>query len=353
LKIHLLTGFLGSGKTTATRNAATLLIKQGQKVGVVVNDQGLRLVDGDFFKALNIPGRQVTNGCFCCNFNELDAGIQSLIDTNNPDIIFAESVGSCTDLVATVLKPLLKFRPDVHVTISTFTDIRLLKMILKDDKKTFDESVTYIYRKQLEEAGIIVVNKIDLVSLNELTEVKQLVGEKYSDKTILYQNSQDEESVHQWLNTLNRYTPVETLRSLAIDYDIYAEGEAKLAWFDQVLELISSDNNAIGNAELLINTIFKKINEHSCSIGHLKFFINEKIKVSFTSNAQPLAALRVKPAASVPVLVNIRVQTDPETISQLVEEAIRETETVSGCKIIVSEVASFQPGYPRPVHRIL
>jgi len=161
---------------------------------------------------------------------------------------------------------------DINLTFKRYLTTPV-KMILKDDKKTFDESVTYIYRKQLEEAGIIVVNKIDLVSLNELTEVKQLVGEKYSDKTILYQNSQDKESVHQWLKTLNRYTAVETLRSLAIDYDIYAAGEAKLAWFDQVLELISSDNNAIGNAELLINTIFKKINERGYNIGHLKFFI--------------------------------------------------------------------------------
>lgn len=352
MKIHLLTGFLGSGKTTAIRNASAFLTSRGKRVGVIVNDQGIRLVDGDFLKALNIPSRQVTNGCFCCNYNDLDANIQSLIETNNPDIIFAESVGSCTDIVATVLKPLLKFRPDTEVTISTFTDIRLLKMIVSGNQTTFDETVTYIYHKQLEEAGILVINKIDLISNSELIRVKQLVEEKYKNKILLYQNSQNEDSIAQWLNTLNQDTTAKSLDSLIIDYDIYAEGEAKLAWFDQDLEILSGDNNAIGHAEILVNTIFKKIREQRYSIGHLKFFINDKIKVSFTSNSPSVVQLKTSPAASVPVFINIRVQTDPETIARLVEDAIAETETVSGCKIIVSAVSAFRPGYPKPTYRM-
>ena len=113
MKIHLLSGFLGSGKTTAIQYASSALLREGIKTAVITNDQGTTLVDGDFFKSLEIPSRQGVNGCFCCNYNDLEANIQSLIETNEPEIIFAESVGSCTDIVATVLKPLLHFRPDV------------------------------------------------------------------------------------------------------------------------------------------------------------------------------------------------------------------------------------------------
>ena len=133
MTIHLLSGFLGSGKTTAIQYACSELIKQQKKVGVITNDQGIRLVDGELFEHLNIPNRQVVNGCFCCNYDDLDESIQSLISTNNPDIIFAESVGSCTDLVATVMKPLLQYHPESKVTISTFADARLLQILLNEN----------------------------------------------------------------------------------------------------------------------------------------------------------------------------------------------------------------------------
>src|SRR5205085_5514023 len=128
------------------------LLQEHNKVGVITNDQGIKLVDANFFESLSIPNRKVINGCFCCNYNELDGAIQSLIATNTPDVIFAESVGSCTDIVATVLKPLEHLRKEVQVSISTFADVRLLKMILFGNSQLFDENVRYIYHKQLEEA---------------------------------------------------------------------------------------------------------------------------------------------------------------------------------------------------------
>jgi G3E family GTPase len=352
MKIHLLSGFLGSGKTTAIQHASRALIQLGIKTGVITNDQGIKLVDGDFFKSLNIPGRQVVNGCFCCNYNDLDASIQSLVETNGTEIIFAESVGSCTDIVATVLKPLLRFRPEAQSTVSIFADVRLLQMILKGGTNLFDETVNYIYFKQLEEAGIIVINKIDLISEEQLAEIKQLMQEKYGSKILLYQNSLDEDNIQQWLKTLNDYQSAGMLQSLSIDYDIYAAGEAMLAWFDQELEIYSADNNALQQAEDLINNIYKKINEHQYIIGHLKFLINGAVKISFTSNTQPDVAIKIEPAASVALLINIRVQTEPEIIEQLIAAALQETEMQSGCKIVVNSLSTFQPGYPRPAYRI-
>jgi|ERR1022692_1926473 G3E family GTPase len=351
MKIHLLSGFLGSGKTTAIQYAARALLQQGIKTGVIINDQGINLVDGGFFQHLDIPNRQVTNGCFCCNYNDLDASIQSLIETNGTEIIFAEPVGSCTDIVATVLKPLLRFRPSVQVTVSVFADVLLLQMILKDSAHIFDETVNYIYLKQLEEAGIIVINKIDLVNEEQLAEIKQMMQEKYGSKILLFQNSQDEDCIKHWLRTLDDDQSSPTLQSLNIDYDIYAAGEASLAWLDEELEIFSADNNALKQAEDLINNIYKKINEQNIAIGHLKFLINQEIKISFASNTQPRVAIKIDPAASAVLLINIRAQTEPEMVVQLIAGAVGEIEIQYGCKIIVSSQSAFQPGYPRPTYR--
>src|SRR6187431_221942 len=87
MKIHLLSGFLGSGKTTAIQHASRVLLGQGIKTGIITNDQGIKLVDGDFFKGLGVPNRQVINGCFCCNYNDLENHIVSLTEANGTEMI--------------------------------------------------------------------------------------------------------------------------------------------------------------------------------------------------------------------------------------------------------------------------
>lgn len=354
MKLHLLSGFLGSGKTTAIQHACNYLLQKNVKTGVITNDQGTRLVDGDFFKSLKLPEEQVVNSCFCCNYNELDRKIASLIKTHGVDTIFAESVGSCTDVVATIFNPLSQFRPQLQVTVSTFADAELLYALLKENKCVFDEDVKYIYYKQLQEAGIIVVSKTDVISKTQLKELKKIMRENYKDKVVHYQNSFDTNNIEKWLELLNNFKTETALQSLEIDYDIYGSGEAKLAWLDQEVEVNSIDNNAVEITINLINSIFNKIKKYNYSIGHVKFLINGDTKVSFTSTTPVTYAYKAKrhKAATATLLINARVQTAPDSLSEIVSNAIEEEEKKSSCKIFIRSLSSFKPGYPKPTYRI-
>ena len=192
--LHLVGGFLGSGKTTAIIGATRLLMTQGKRVGVITNDQGKYLVDTAFFKYADIPSVEVTGGCFCCNYDVLETRLHDLVEMAQPDIIFAESVGSCADIVATVLKPLLQLKntPSGSTSLSVFTDARLFRERLLDHDLPFNEDVVYIFDKQIEEAGVIVINKVDLLSESYRQEVEILAHKHYPDKKILMQNSLDE-----------------------------------------------------------------------------------------------------------------------------------------------------------------
>lgn len=350
MKIHLLTGFLGSGKTTAIQQACAALLQRGESVGVITNDQGIHLVDGDFFESLGVPGREVKQGCFCCNYNDLDRSINSLIKEYNPSVIFAESVGSCTDIVATVLKPLLKFRPEASVTVSMFTDIRLLRMILEDAAR-FDDSVSYIYHKQLEEAAFVVINKADLVDAAEMEKVEQLINKKYPRKRLLFQNSLDRQNIHTWLDNLEQGNNT-VLQSLDIDYDTYAAGESMLAWYDRSIEIYSSQSNAMKSIEGIINGICKTVQRRQLAIGHMKFLINDQIKVSFTTVEQSSTEIETFPAVTAKLLINLRVQTSPDELSSIVEKVFLDMQAAYDCKIISNSAASFQPGYPKPIYRM-
>ncbi|WP_234038070.1 CobW-like GTP-binding protein, partial [Roseibacillus ishigakijimensis] len=52
------------------------------------------------------PVAEITGGCFCCRLEELVGAIEELSRESRPEVIVAEPVGSCTDLMATVVRPL-------------------------------------------------------------------------------------------------------------------------------------------------------------------------------------------------------------------------------------------------------
>jgi Ni2+-binding GTPase involved in maturation of urease and hydrogenase len=349
MKLHIVTGFLGSGKTTAIHRGVTLLLKQNIPVAVITNDQGSRLVDGDLFDTLGIPSKQVKGGCFCCNYNELENNIQTLAGTSHPTIIFAEAVGSCTDIVATVLKPLQTFNPAIAVSISTFTDIRLLGMILGGNH-SFDESVAYIYYKQLEEAEIIIINKTDTVSREFIDNIKKQLSEKYPVKLLLFQNSLQEADIHQWLRVLDNFKRAGLPSSLTVDYDVYATGEGKMAWYDQQLEIYNEDSSAVQIGEELMNSIYANIVDSRTPIGHIKFLIDGVTKISFTNEYEEPVKLQLKPASSINILINIRVQQSPAFIEELVNEILETVKTK--CTLVLTKPQVFSPGYPSPVHRM-
>src|SRR5207253_5344174 len=104
----MLGGFLGAGKTTTIARLARQYHGRGLKVGIVTNDQATDLVDSNSLRAQGFDVGEVAGACFCCNFNELTATIGKLSATEKPDVVLAEPVGSCTDLVATVIQPILQ-----------------------------------------------------------------------------------------------------------------------------------------------------------------------------------------------------------------------------------------------------
>jgi Ni2+-binding GTPase involved in maturation of urease and hydrogenase len=359
VKLFIVGGFLGSGKTTAIKQAAHHLHRTKKKVGIITNDQGKQQVDTQFIRSHNIPVEEVSNGCFCCNFQDLDSNIKFLKNTEQPDIIFAESVGSCTDLVATVINPFLHlYDSQFEMVFSVFADVQLLLIYLQRNKEIFYENVNYIYGKQLEEADIIIVNKIDLLNEEQLKCAKQLIEAEYDGKTILYQNSLDKESIQYWITTIcDNYQNSSLRPSLQLDYTIYGAGEAELGWLNEEIGIVTSDTNAVAAGFILINKIYDKIIQQGYPIGHLKFLMNDgqqKRKISFTTipqNKCPQEPNDFKTDRIV-ILINARVQTKAILVKEIISDSILELEALTGCKVIESKLEAFQPGYPNPTHRI-
>ncbi|NPV86264.1 MAG: hypothetical protein HPY45_09685 [Anaerolineae bacterium] len=362
-RLHLVAGFLGSGKTTAIVNACKQYLQQGLRVGVVTNDQGKYLVDTAFFQLDQIPSVEVGGGCFCCNYADLESQLEKLEHEIHPDVIFAESVGSCADLVATVIKPLLtlRTRPLRPSSFSVFTDARLLRLRLLDEPLPFSEDVLYIFDQQIAEAALLVINKIDLIAEDRRPELKTLAQQRYPDKTILLQNSLSATDIATWITALEDSHPLqlpESLESLDIDYQRYGNGEAQLAWLDGEIQLRTATSNQNTAARQILKAIVEAIQSNHAPIGHLKFIIEDthghggKVSITALPDSNWIAHVPQVQADTFRLMINARVQIKSEQLELLVEEALEKALSDSEAIILHKRLEAFHPGMPKPTYRL-
>ena len=159
-------GFLGAGKTTLLWESAILLMQQGLRVGLITNDQAPELVDSELLRRQTLQVAEVSGSCFCCNFNGFVEAFQRVKAEGAADVILAEPVGSCTDLSATIMQPLKHYwNAELRIApLTVLADPMRLNAILSGESAGLHPDAAYIFRKQLEESDLILLNKCDLLN---------------------------------------------------------------------------------------------------------------------------------------------------------------------------------------------
>jgi G3E family GTPase len=228
----MLGGFLGAGKTTTLLKLALSLQRKGLRVGLITNDQASGLVDSALAEELNLPVREIAGGCFCCRSESLVEALDRLETHSKPQVFLAEPVGSCTDLVATVSLPLERIyqKGFVMAPYAVVVDpYRAMQSLGVEGELLFSPDVNYIYRKQLEEAEIIVINKVDVISPERLAGLRAALEREYPETRIMEIASREGTGVEALFDILGTETG-KTRQVMEMDYERYAVGEALLGW---------------------------------------------------------------------------------------------------------------------------
>lgn len=357
-------GFLGAGKTTAVARLAQRLAGQGLRVGLITNDQGSDLVDTAMLRARGFATEEIPGGCFCCRFNSLVEAANRLTAATRPDVFVAEPVGSCTDLVATVSYPLRRIYGD-HFSIAPLSvlvdPIRAQRVLGLEPGGRFSDKVLYIYRKQLEEADLIVINKTDLLDAPQRSALREALRRHYPRAEILEVSARHGDGVDGWFDRLTSAEPT-ARTAMAMDYEVYAQGEALLGWLNGTVELASPEPFD-GNQTLreLARRLQQLLNAEGAEVAHLKMTLspddgwNDLAVVNLVRNdfvpelSQELAD-RVERGH---LIINLRAEAEPETLRAAVERALADLRAQQPpLTVSLDHLEHFKPGKPQPTHRL-
>lgn len=354
-KLILVGGFLGAGKTTMLSQLAKIMDERKILTGLVTNDQATDLVDTAILTRAGSDTKEVSGSCFCCNFHGFAGALHDLKANAGVDMIIAEPVGSCTDLSATILQPLKdKFGDQYSLApFNVLVDPGRLTQILDGGNSGLHDSSAYIVRKQLEEADVIVINKIDLLTGEEAKALASRTAEAYPNAEIFCVSAQEGTGVEEWLDAiLSREFAGRNLTD--VDYDIYAEGEAVLGWLNADITLTGkADWNKF--LEDYINALAGTFAEREQAIGHLKILMSDEEKESFAlanltggSDAVRFRGEAVK-GDEAHLIVNARVQTSPEELETTVFDTLKKT-CGDAVEYTVERYECLMPGRPNPTY---
>lgn len=354
-RLILVGGFLGAGKTTLLWEAASRIMNDGKRVGLITNDQASELVDTAILLRNAVKVAEVSGSCFCCNFNGLISAMEQVREEANADVIIAEPVGSCTDLSATIVQPLKKnMGGELWVSpLSVMADPAHLTDILNGGTAGLHPSAAYIFRKQLEESDIILISKADLLNPVDLVLLKEKVKLNYPDADVMTVSAITGEGIEAWLKEVMNRT--DAGRRLAeVDYDIYAEGEAILGWLNSNIELSGEMINWDDFARELLQHLGQQFDSLNASVGHVKIILeagDNYLTGNLTGRSETLNFRgSAGTSSNARLTLNARVEMSPETLEKIIRESINiRTKDNLNCKIVA--LRSLSPGRPNPTYR--
>jgi len=359
LRLIFVGGFLGAGKTTALTTLAERLTDSGYRIGIITNDQTEHLVDTEIAKIkLNKKGvyvEEVTEGCFCCNFDTLIGRIKKMLP-HKPDIILGEPVGSCTDFIASVANPIKRYYGDMF-HISPFTVLvepRRIKTLLTNHG-TFPGEVKYLFNKQLEEAEIIALNKIDTIDRSQVEEFITLFSASYPDKKIIAISAKQGDGIDHWLKILFDKSSGKALQE--IDYDKYAKAEAMLGWLNGVFKISArQEYDADKFCRELLRSLKNRFLEAKAEIGHLKLIAtlgNKSLYGSVTGlNFDEELTGQLGRIPEWVLIINARINLEPEPLKDVVFDVLNSLCNKEDLSYKTLNLKCLSPAYPNPPYLI-
>ncbi len=361
----LIGGFLGAGKTTLIGELARRYMAAGKRVGIITNDQADDLVDTLNLRSQGFDVGEVAGACFCCSFDDLVSTAETLSTQRPPDVLLAEPVGSCTDLVATVILPLQQLLGErfelapFGVLLKPSHGRRILDGESSSARSGFSAQAEYIFRKQLEEADYLMIGRLDQLNDQEVSSLKEKLESLNEGVPVIAISPRRGDGVEGVMGYIES-PMIAGRRLLQIDYDTYADGEADLGWVNLTAMLRADEPVELDTlAHDIVASVAERIAaRNEGQIAHLKVSVlggDAQAVASVVSNDTGvdigLAANR-SVSGRIQMIVNARVSIDPQVLEEICRQRVSGLAESRRLEVESISAHSLRPGRPTPTHRV-
>jgi G3E family GTPase len=178
MKIMIIGGFLGSGKTTAIQKISRQLSDAGKRTAIIVNEIGEIGLDGETLKNSGIITEELTSGCICCTLRiSMQYTLQTLEEEFRPDIVIIEPTG-------------IAFPGQIReeIEVMGLSELSFAPVVTLVDPGRFGTEAREIPRfieTQVKEAEILGINKVDVAPAEIVTATEQMLTELNPEARIL------------------------------------------------------------------------------------------------------------------------------------------------------------------------
>jgi len=279
-----------------------------------------------------------------------------------PDVFLAEPVGSCTDLKATVSYPLRRMYGD-NFSVAPFSvlldPVRALRVLGREEGRRFSDKVLYVYGKQLEEADVLVINKIDTVAPARLVVLRTALRERCPGAVLFEVSAKTGAGLEAWFAHILE-SDDESRTNLDLDYDEYAEGEALLGWLNCTARLSGRTFDGNDWVARLVEALQRQLRQRDIEIAHLKMTLTPEqdrdlcVVNAVSTEAAPVIPFRLQDVMDEgELIINLRAEGDPEILRREAIGALMAQAASAGLAVMVEHIEHFRPGRPVPTHRVV
>lgn len=285
MRVLVIGGFLGSGKTTTILGLGKYLGDKGYKVAIVVNEIGEVGVDGDVISRYGFNTKEITNGCICCSLKmDMRYTVTTLHKNFNPDVLLIEPTGIAFPNLIKEEVSRLDLPDTTFAPLVTLIDGSRFKYLMKEMK--------HFSTRQIEDAEILVINKVDLIKPIAFPIIETSVNQLNPKATIMKLSAKTDDDMFREFVDVVLSDPtfcLETVdRPTLEDADsIACSGVATYASEFGIIGDISAET-----ANSIVNDIINSVKDNVIKlnpefVGHIKLFLEHGsgvVKASITAS---------------------------------------------------------------------
>jgi G3E family GTPase len=166
MHLLLVTGFLGSGKTTLVIQLAQAVLAQGRRAAILVNEIGEIGIDNQLMRRLDLNVWELLNGCICCTLSgDLVTTLQKLDADYAPDLVIVEPSGAADPRNVLIALPFYHGKPLESIRTIAILDATRAAMLA--------EVLTPLITSQMRSSELTLISKCDLATPDEVAFAQQ------------------------------------------------------------------------------------------------------------------------------------------------------------------------------------